>query len=137
MIFDIKILKSNDYDDTLVKWWEDWGWTPPPKDFLPQEGTGGMMVLDPDGTPICAGFIYITNSKVCLIEFIVSNKKYRKKPHRKNAMGLLIETLTNFSKRNGAKYCYSLLKHKSLMSTFEYLGYVKGDSNTYEMIKKI
>jgi len=52
-------------------------------------------------------------------------------------MGLLIETLTNFSKRNGAKYCYSLLKHKSLMSTFEYLGYVKGDSNTYEMIKKI
>ena len=78
MIFDIRPLEVGDYETILMEWWKDWGWTPPPKDFLPQEGTGGMMVLDPDGTPICAGFIYITNSKVCLIEFIVSNKKYRK-----------------------------------------------------------
>ena len=137
MIFDIRPLNSDDYDTILVDWWKDWGWTPPPKDFLPQEGTGGMMVLDPDGTPICAGFIYITNSNVSLIEFMVSSKKYRKKPHRKNAMGLLIETLTNISKNQGAKYCYSLLKHKSLMGTFESLGYVKGDSNTFEMIKNL
>ena len=136
MIFDIKILKSNDYDDTLVKWWEDWGWTPPPKDFLPDGGKGGMMIYDGE-TPVCAGFIYLTNSNVALIEFLVSNKEYRKKPHRKQAMGLLVETLTNISKNQGAKYCYSLLKHKSLMNTFESLGYVKGDSNTYEMIKNL
>lgn len=136
MIFDIRPLNSEDYDTILVDWWKDWGWTPPPKDFLPDNGKGGMMILDGE-IPVCAGFIYMTNSSVYLLEFMVSNKKYRKKPHRKNAMGLLIETLTNISKNQGAKYCYSLLKHKSLMGTFESLGYVKGDSNTFEMIKNL
>tara|TARA_R110001606_G_scaffold388835_1_gene554472 strand:- start:163 stop:573 length:411 start_codon:yes stop_codon:yes gene_type:complete len=136
MIFDIRPLNSEDYDTILVDWWKDWGWTPPPKDFLPDNGKGGMMILDGE-IPVCAGFIYMTNSNVYLLEFMVSNKKYRKKPHRKNAMGLLIETLTNISKNQGAKYCYSLLKHKSLMGTFESLGYVKGDSNTFEMIKNL
>jgi hypothetical protein len=136
MIFDIRPLNSEDYDTILVDWWKDWGWTPPPKDFLPDNGKGGMMILDGE-IPVCAGFIYMTNSDVYLLEFMVSNKKYRKKPHRKNAMGLLIETLTNISKNQGAKYCYSLLKHKSLMGTFESLGYVKGDSNTFEMIKNL
>lgn len=136
MIFDIRPLNSEDYDTILVDWWKDWGWTPPPKDFLPDNGKGGMMILDGE-IPVCAGFIYMTNSNVYLLEFMVSNKKYRKKPHRKDAMGLLIETLTNISKNQGAKYCYSLLKHKSLMGTFESLGYVKGDSNTFEMIKNL
>ena len=136
MIVDIRPLNSEDYDTILVDWWKDWGWTPPPKDFLPDNGKGGMMILDGE-IPVCAGFIYMTNSDVYLLEFMVSNKKYRKKPHRKNAMGLLIETLTNISKNQGAKYCYSLLKHKSLMGTFESLGYVKGDSNTFEMIKNL
>mgnify|MGYP003114433206 FL=1 len=136
MIFDIRPLNSEDYDTILVDWWKDWGWTPPPKDFLPDNGKGGMMILDGD-VPVCAGYIYMTNSNVYLLEFMISNKKYRKKPHRKDAMGLLIETLTNISKNQGAKYCYSLLKHKSLMGTFESLGYVKGDSNTFEMIKNL
>lgn len=136
MIFDVRPLELDDYDTILVDWWKDWGWTPPPKDFLPDNGKGGMMILDGD-IPVCAGYIYLTNSNVALIEFIVSNKDYRKKPQRKNAMGLLIETLTNLSKRNGAKYCYTLLKNQSLIRTFKLLGYVPGDSDTYEMIKKL
>ena len=74
---------------------------------------------------------------MALIEFIVSNKKYTKRLERKNALGLLIETLTNLSERNGAKYCYSLLKNQSLVRTFKLLGYVPGDSNTLEMIKNL
>ena len=79
MIFDIRPLNSEDYDTILVDWWKDWGWTPPPKDFLPDNGKGGMMILDGE-IPVCAGFIYMTNSNVYLLEFMVSNKKYRKKP---------------------------------------------------------
>jgi hypothetical protein len=52
----IRPLKENDYDDTLVGWWSDWGWTAPMRDFLPQNGKGGLMVMDGD-TPVCAGFI--------------------------------------------------------------------------------
>ena len=62
-MFDIKQLQEGDYEKILVNWWNDWGWEPPQKDFLPEDGKGGMIVYDGD-TPVCAGFIYVTNSKV-------------------------------------------------------------------------
>jgi len=137
MTFDVRPLNLDDYNTYLVKWWEDWGWKAPPKDFLPDDGKGGMMILDRDGTPICAGFVYMTNSKVAWVDWIISNKKYRKKPHRTNAIGLLIETLTNLCSSLDAEYCYALIKHKGLQSTYEKLGYTKADSYTVEMIKKL
>ena len=82
MSFNIRPLNENDYDSILVGWWEDWKWTPPGKDFLPDNGMGGIMVLDEE-IPVCAGFMYTTNSKVAWIDWIVSSKEYRKKPHRK------------------------------------------------------
>ena len=57
MNFDVRPLNLKDYDTYLKKWWSDWGWMTPTKDFLPDNGKGGMMILDEDGTPICAGFI--------------------------------------------------------------------------------
>ena len=32
MEFNIRKLNPSDYDDVLVGWWKDWGWTPPAKD---------------------------------------------------------------------------------------------------------
>jgi hypothetical protein len=135
MDFNIRKLDGNDYDQTLVGWWKDWGWTPPSKDFLPDNGAGGIMVLDGD-EPVCAGFIYITNSRVAWVDWIISNKNYRKKPQRKQALEFLIETLTDMSQDTGYIYTYALIKHPSLIETYEKFGYVKGDTYTSEMIKK-
>lgn len=136
MTFDVRILTPTDYDDILVGWWKDWGWTPPPRDFLPEDGTGGLILFDGD-TPVCAGFMYASNSKLAWIEFIISNRNYKKKPERSNALGILIETLTKVCRDTGFKYCYATLKNRMLISTYEKLGYVKGDVNSYEMIKKL
>ena len=69
-------LKEEDWE-TLQKWWSAWPkWEAPPKDFLPDNGTGGLMV-EKDNKPIVAGFLYITNSKGVLLEWIVSNPEYR------------------------------------------------------------
>jgi len=87
--------------------------------------------------PICAGFVYLTNSKVAWVDWIISSKEYRKKPQRAEAISLLIETLTELCKMNEMEYCYALIKHSSLIKTYEKLGYTKGDSYTSEMIKKI
>lgn len=133
---DIRPLNELDYESYLVKWWKDWGWESPKKDFLPQDGKGGIMVLD-GKIPICAGFVYMTNSKVSWVDWIISNKEYRKKPQRSNALGLLIETLTNLCERNGSKYCYALIKHKSLIQVYEKLGYFKADTYSQEMIKTL
>jgi hypothetical protein len=131
----IRALNSSDYDDILVKWWNQWGWTPPNRDFLPDEGQGGLLVYDGD-IPICAGFIYKTNSKVSWVDWIISNKEYREKPMRHEAIKLLVASLTVMTEDSGSKYAYALIKSKSLIATYESLGYVKGDSYTGEMIKK-
>ncbi len=135
MEFNIRKLNSTDYEDTLVDWWKDWGWEPPAKDFLPDEGEGGLLVLDND-VPVCAGFIYITNSKVAWVDWIISNKKYTKKKRKHHAVQKLVETLTNTCKNNGNKYTYALIKHDGLINTYEKLGYIKGDAYTQEMIKQ-
>ena len=79
MDFNIRPLNSNDYDNILLGWWKDWGWVAPPKDFLPQNGEGGIIILDGD-VPICAGFLYASNSNLCWVDWIISNKQYRKIP---------------------------------------------------------
>jgi hypothetical protein len=134
MALEIRKLNDNDYDDLLVGWWKDWGWEPAPKDFLPDEAKGGIMVMDGD-IPVCAGFFYLTNSKVAWVDFVISNKQYRKKPDRSKAITLLIVALTTICTDLGYKFIYTLLKNKSLINTYENLGYVKGDSQISEMIK--
>jgi hypothetical protein len=130
----IRPLNENDYDNTLVQWWRNWGWEPIDKEFLPEDGKGGLMVLD-DEEPVCAGFMYATNSKVAWVDWIVSSDTYRKKPERSEAIKLLVETLTNICRNTGHKYSYALIKHPGLSELYEELGYVKGDKQVSEMIK--
>ena len=130
----IRELNETDYDDILVDWWLQWGWVPPQRDFLPNNGKGGIIIYD-DETPVCAGFMYITNSKVAWVDWIISNKEYTNKLQRKDAIKLLVSALTEICKKSGSKYSYALIKNESLIGMYEELGYVKGDSYTNEMIK--
>ena len=132
----IRELNESDYDDILVGWWKQWKWEPPQRDFLPNDGKGGIIVYDKE-TPVCAGFMYLTNSKVAWVDWIISNKEYTKKPQRKDAIKLLVSSLTDICKKTGSKYSYALIKNQSLIGMYEELGYLKGDSYTAEMIKAL
>ena len=132
----IRELNESDYDDILVGWWKQWKWEAPQRDFLPNDGKGGIIVYDEE-TPVCAGFMYLTNSKVAWVDWIISNKEYTKKPQRKDAIKLLVSSLTDICKKTGSKYSYALIKNQSLIGMYEQLGYIKGDSYTAEMIKAL
>jgi len=134
MELNVRNLNNNDYENILVGWWNDWGWKAPEKDFLPDDGKGGLIVYD-DDIPICAGFIYVTNSKVAWVDWIISNKEYRIKDKRKEAIKILIESLSNICKQTGSKYGYALIKNQSLIQVYKDLGWSKGDKYTSEMIK--
>ena len=121
MTLNIKPLSDNDYDDILCKWWKDWKWTAPAKDFLPDMG---YMVYYND-KPICAGYMYVTNSNVVLLEWIISSFEFKDRKIRKEAIFMLIQTITLLSANLGKKYVYSLLKSKSLIDIYQ------------EMIKKL
>jgi hypothetical protein len=130
----VRQLNANDYDDILVGWWKDWGLDAPSRDFLPDDGTSGLIVFDGD-EPVCAGFMYTMNAKVAWVEWIVSSKTYRKKPARKECIDLLIYTLTQVCKIKGAKYVFSNNNNKNLIESFTNNGYIKGCTNSTELIK--
>tara|TARA_R100000900_G_scaffold5893_2_gene6292 strand:+ start:217 stop:636 length:420 start_codon:yes stop_codon:yes gene_type:complete len=132
----VRNLDELDYEKYLVHWWKDWKWVAPVKDFLPDSGKGGVMVLDND-TPVCAGYIYMTNSKVAWVDWIISNREYKNRAKRKQALTLLIETLTKMCKDLGFIFSYALIKNNSLMKTYKELGYTEADSYNKEMIKKL
>jgi hypothetical protein len=129
----VRYLNESDYDTTLCKWWSDWRWTPPSKDMLPENGSGGIMVYK-DDVEICAGFIFFTNSKAAWVEFIVSNFDYKEKD-RSEAITMVINTLTIIAQEKGYKFIYTSLKNKNLIEKYKMCGYIMADSNCQEMIK--
>lgn len=135
MQLNIRRLTGNDWP-TLENWWDSWkGWVAPPKDFLPDNGTGGFMVENGE-TPIVAGFVYFTNSKGALLEWIVSNPEY-KESNRDEAIELLITAVENVLKDQGVKYVFSLCRNQSLINKFKKLEFSVSNDHSYEVIKKI
>ena len=135
MELNIRRLEESDWD-TLVSWWDAWPeWTAPPKDFLPDNGTGGFMVENND-IPIVAGFLYKTNSKSVLLECIVSNPDY-KEEDRKMAIELLINGAENVSKKLGCKYMFSISRNKSLIEIHKKLNWTVDKKPSHELIKNI
>ncbi len=118
-----RVLTEKDWD-TLVSWWDKWPeWVNPPKDFLPNNGTGGFMI-EKEGKPIVAGFVYFTNSRSVLLEWIISDPEYRD-DDRQQALELLITGAENVCKAQGFKYVLFVGKHNNLINTFEKLGWNK------------
>ncbi len=135
MKLNIRKLKESDWD-TLVKWWDAWPkWQNPPKEFLPDNGTGGLMVYK-DDVLIFAGFLYFTNSCGVLLDLFVSNAEYRGKD-RKEAIELLINSAEIICKEAGKKQIFSIGRNKHLIETHKKLGWTVDTDPSYEIIKNI
>ena len=127
-------ITTEDYD-TLVEWWKFWRFCPPTQEVLPDNGLSGIVVTDDDDKPICAGFLYYTNSPIAWIEFIVSNPDVKDKKIRHDSLVFLIKELSAIALSNNRKVIYSSLKNENLMNKYVECGFQKGGSNTTEMIK--
>ena len=136
MELNIRSLEVGDYENTLIGWRNDWRWTAPSLDFLPDNGIGGYIVHDGD-TPICAGFMYTTNSKAVWCDWIISNLHYKNREKRKDALSLLIQTITDKAKSLDKKYVYALIKNKPLINVYKKVGYEEASTYSIEMIKKL
>ena len=134
MELNIRRLKESDWE-SLIKWWTQWEWPLMPKEYLPDEGLGGLMVEKND-TPIVAGFIYFTNSKGALLEWIVSNPEYRDSD-RQQAIELLIMGAEEACKAQGIKYMFTIGRNKHLIETHKKLNWSVDSASSYEIVKTI
>ena len=135
MELNIRRLKESDWE-TLLEWWDKWeDWTAPARDFLPDNGKGGLMV-EKNGEPVIAGFIYTTNSKAVLLEWIISNPDYRDND-REQALELLINGSEDVCKSLGFNYMFSIGRNSNLIDTHKKLGWHVDKKPSYEIVKII
>lgn len=132
-MFSWRYLTESDYQ-MLVEWWE-WFRFPAPKiNMLPQNGLGGVMIVNEEGINVCAGFLYFTNSDFCIVEYVVSNPEYRDK-NRKEAIRMLIERLGEVAKeQKGSGLLFTSVKNENLVNRFLEADYSDGGKAT-ELIK--
>ena len=134
MDLNVRTLELDDFA-ILQEWWKAWRWPPITKEMLPLNGLGGLMVYNED-MPIAAGFLYLTNSKIAWIEYIISNPKYKKKD-RRDSLKLLLNSLEQVAKQQGFTIVFSIGRNKGLMDLHEELGYTIDKTPSHEIIKKI
>ena len=130
----VRALQESDWD-ILQSWWSWWRWPKMNKDLLPANGLGGLMVCK-NNVPIIAGFLYLTNSKGALLDWIVSNPEYKDKD-RKTALLLLIDSCEEVAKLNGYSIIFSFTRNKSLINAHTELGYTIDPTPSYEISKKL
>src|SRR5688572_16264398 len=69
----------------VCQWWDDWKWPRIPESSLPQVG----VVVENEGSPVCAAWIYRTDSDTCLVEWFISDRTASKE-RRKGTIEHLI-----------------------------------------------
>lgn len=132
MELNIRRLNDEDYS-TLVKWWDAWPeWQAPPKTFLPDTG----FIVEKNNIGIVAGYVYMTNSKAALLEWIISNPEYRESD-RKDAITLLIQAVERVLSDQGIKHVFTISRHKSLINLHKKLGWMVDEKPSYEIIKNL
>ena len=130
----VRELKESDWE-TLCSWWKWWRWPEVSKDLLPANGTGGLIIYK-ENIPIVAGFLYLTNSKTAIFDWVISNPEYKEKD-RSLAIKLLIDSCEQLAKINGYNIIFTFTRNKSLISIHEELGYTIDSKPSYEITKII
>lgn len=130
-MFNVRILTEEDYP-MLCQWWSDNRFPAPPQQCLPNNGTCGIMVSKGD-VDICAGFLYLTNSTISWIEFVVGNFYYRDSD-RPQALQFLLDELCGIAQRKGCSAVFSSIKNKNLIKHYEACEFQKNEG-TVEFIK--
>jgi len=122
--------REKDYD-MLVEWWNSWRFTPPANNCLPPTG----IIVSSDGIDVVSGFLYVSNSSLCWIEFIVSNPNMKDRELRLDCIDKCINTLCDIAKEMGYGMAYASLNKESLQERYVLCGFLEGSRDCKEYIK--
>jgi hypothetical protein len=97
--------------DLVSDWWKFHGWNVLPLTHLSQTG----IVVNFDGIPSAAAWIYRTDSAFCLLEWIVASPEIRREK-RTEVLNALISKSKEVAKNMGFKSIFVTARHESLIS---------------------
>jgi hypothetical protein len=113
---------DNDYPD-LIRWYMEWDEAVPPKEMLPYNG-----FIVPG---ICAGFLYLTDTKLGIIDCYISNPMIS--PHVRNKYLILITNeIIDAARFNGCKALMATSNITAVKKRAEFHGFkYRGETSVY------
>lgn len=115
----------------VEKWWNSHGSYPPKPEYLPDNINDWLFVVEND-TRAAAGFMYQSNSKICIFEFVVCNPALDKET-RDKALDKLIKLSIDWKEKNNYGLIYSSIGINKYIKRLEDNGFVKVDTGQTHM----
>ena len=111
---------DKDYDE-YSSWFKHLGFDAPTKNILSTLGFTVKNDID-----ICSGFLYISNSSLAYIEFVIANPK-AKRGDRKEAVSFLLTHLQELAKSKGYELIMIITATPGFSNNLvKNFGYIKG-----------
>ncbi len=112
----------------LVGWWEAQKFPPPPKEFLPITGYISNNAA--------AGFLYLTNSPLVWMEWVVADPK-ADKALRHSSVNEVIEHICKQAAKVGGKIVFTSTSLWPFIERLKKAGFKVGDANTSHLMRVI
>lgn len=130
--FDIVPFDKKSHYEIVSHWWREHEWPVIPLEML---STTGFVALV-NGAPICAGWLYSTDSKICWLEYLISN------PHsasydRSTALDALVDELAYTAKNMGFSAIFTSTNHKGLIERYKHHDFKVADEDMINLVRKI
>lgn len=114
--YDIRPIKMDDYPK-LTKWWKlykEYGVEVPRKSLLPNKGLGGFVV-EKDERLVASAFLYLTNSALGYVDYLIADPTYREND-RQNMLLDLAAYVTIVAVKLGCEKVWAMTSNKKLVS---------------------
>lgn len=118
---------DKDYD-IISAWWREHGSYVPMQQHLPPTG----LMVEIENEPASAGFLFNTDAKICVVEFIICNPQLNKQ-QRNDAINLLIEKLRDVAIKIGYTAIYTSTGIPKFINRFKDAGFIEADKNQTHM----
>ena len=120
--YDIRPIEMDDYPK-LIKWWKlykKYGVEVPKKSLLPNKGLGGFVV-EKDERLVASAFLYLTNSALGYVDYLIADPKYREND-RQNILLNLATYVTTVAVKLGCEKVWAMTANKKLVNMAESAG---------------
>ena len=119
--YNIRPIKMEDYAK-LVEWWKSYDHVEVPEShMLPDGGLGGFAV-EKENRLMAAGFLYLTNSSIGYVDYLISDPNYKGRD-RFEMITWLIETCSEEAIRQGCRLTWAMTTYNGIVKRCNELGY--------------
>ncbi len=112
----------NEHYDIVGSWWKKHKSLIPQREYLPENG----LIVFVDDKPVCSGFMYKTDSVICILAWVVCNPDAGKK-ERDLGLTYLIQSFKEWSIKAGFKIIHSSVGGEKYLQRLENEGFIRTD----------